>query len=225
MENPDEGWMVRAFGAGGGLYKARSAGNWEYRGDDFDAYDVSFDQKAGKADVDLTPLVEFLDFINNSGDAAFAAGMAERFDVVGFAVYLAMQDLLQNFDDINGPGNNAYLHYDPARQWWTVVPWDNNFSLAGLGFLADGGPAAEVAGLPEFGSNVLVDRFLANPDFDQITAGQVDALTRSLYASGVAAEILARRVAVLERDAADLVDPAVVREEAERVAAHFVSSR
>ena len=37
-----------------------------------------------------------------------------------------MQDVLDNFDDINGPGNNAYLYYDTVAEQFEVVPWDYN---------------------------------------------------------------------------------------------------
>ncbi len=57
-------------------------------------------------------MIEFLDFINNSDDATFEAELGEHLDVDSFATYLAMQDIVDNFDDIDGPGNNSYLHYD-----------------------------------------------------------------------------------------------------------------
>ena len=72
-----------------------------------------FDQEAGKDNADLTPLIEFLDFINNADDATFNAELPDRLDVDSFATYLAMEELLGNFDDIDGPGNNSYLYYDP----------------------------------------------------------------------------------------------------------------
>ena len=33
-------------------------------------------------------------------------------DVDAFARYLAAQDVVQNWDDIDGPGNNSYLRWD-----------------------------------------------------------------------------------------------------------------
>ena len=33
-----------------------------------------------------------------------------------------MQDLVDNFDDIDGPGNNSYLSYDAATGQFTIVP-------------------------------------------------------------------------------------------------------
>ena len=123
IENPDDAWMTASFGGSGALYKAESTGNYSYRGDDPAAYDEVFDQEAGAENADLTPLIEFLQFINESDDATFAAEIATKLDVDAFATYLAMQELLDNFDDIDGPGNNSYLYYDVGSAQFTVVPW------------------------------------------------------------------------------------------------------
>jgi spore coat protein CotH len=129
IDNPEDEWMAEEFDATGALYKAEASGDYSYRGDDPEAYTEVFDQEAGKDNTDLTPLIEFLDFINNSDDETFEAELAERLDVDRFATYLAMQDLLGNFDDIDGPGNNSYLYYDTATGQFTVVPWDYNLAF------------------------------------------------------------------------------------------------
>lgn len=153
IEHPDDVWMADNFDADGALYKAESTGDYSYRGDDPDAYDDVFDQEAGKDNADLTPLMEFLDFINNADDETFASEIGDRLDVDSFATYLAMQEIVQNFDDIDGPGNNSYLYYDTAEQQFTVVPWDHNLAFGDAGFGiggAAGGPGGR-DGLPPRG--------------------------------------------------------------------------
>ena len=129
IEHPDDVWMAEEFDSDGALYKAESTGDYSYRGDDPDAYDEVFDQEAGKDNADLAPLIDFLDFINNSDDATFVAELAEWLDIDSFATYLAMQDLINNPDDIDGRGNNSYLYYDAATGEFTVVPWDHNLAF------------------------------------------------------------------------------------------------
>lgn len=134
IEHPDDGaWQRANFDGEGALYKAESTGDWSYRGDDPAAYDEVFDQEGGSDVADLTPLVEFLAFIDESDEATFAAELPQRLDVEAFATYLAMMDLVDNFDDIDGPGNNAYLWWDAASGQFTVVPWDMNLAFGGLG--------------------------------------------------------------------------------------------
>jgi spore coat protein CotH len=139
-EHPDDdAWQESAFEEPGALYKAESTGDWSYRGDDPAAYEEVFDQEGGEDVADLTPLIEFLKFINESDDSTFASDLGARLDVDAFAEYLAMMDLVSNSDDIDGPGNNAYLWYDAASEQFTVVPWDMNLAF-GVGFGAGGFP-------------------------------------------------------------------------------------
>jgi spore coat protein CotH len=140
IEHPDDdAWQDRSFEAKGALYKAESTGDWSYRGHDEAAYAEVFDQEGGKKVADLTPLMDLLQFVNESDDATFAAELEEHLDVGGFAAYLAMMELVQNFDDIDGPGNNAYLWWDAETERFTVVPWDLNLAFGGGGFGGPGG--------------------------------------------------------------------------------------
>lgn len=134
IEHPNDAWMLAHFPEGGLLYKAEAGGDFSYRGDDPEAYTDVFDLEAGGTGddaADMQPLFDFLAFLNESDDATFAAELPNRLDVDAFATYLAMMNLLENFDDISGPGNNAYLHVGPDRTRFTVVPWDMNLALGG----------------------------------------------------------------------------------------------
>ena len=143
IEHPDDMWMAANFSAGGALYKAESTGDYSYRGSDPSSYDEVFDQEAGKKNADLTPLIDFLDFINNTDDTTFYSTLADRLDVESFATYLAMEEMLGNFDDIDGPGNNSYLYYDPATDRFTVVAWDHNLAFGGMGEMGGNAPGAD----------------------------------------------------------------------------------
>lgn len=256
VENPDDVWMAEEFSADGALYKAEATGDYSYRGDDPDAYDEVFDQEAGESNADLTPLIEFVDFINNTDDDTFTAELPERLDVEAFATYLAAQELIGNTDDIDGPGNNSYLYLDVETGRFTVVPWDHNLAFdvrqgggaapgvrpgtAGAGAVnpgqagatgqaqpgrdrPGGGGADDPGGLGGRGSNVLAERFLAIPEFEALYEQQLEALTGGLLDSGVAADLPAARVSVLESQAGDLVDAATVAVEAAGIGACFAS--
>ena len=132
IESPDdELWNEDTFGADGSIYKAESGGNYTYRGDNAEDYTDVFEQKAG--DDDLVPVMEFLDFVNNSSDEDFSAQLGEHLDVEAFATYLAAQELMGNTDDIDGPGNNSYLQYNADTNKMTVVTWDLNLTFGGMG--------------------------------------------------------------------------------------------
>lgn len=150
MESIDDDlWNDDTFAADGITYKADSGGDYSYRGDDPAAYTDIFDQKTG--DDDLTPLISFLDFINNADDATFAADLGDYLDIDAFATYLAMQELTANTDDIDGPGNNSYLRYDSTTGLMTVVAWDANLSFGGMnggGGMGGGGMGGDDRGTP-----------------------------------------------------------------------------
>ncbi len=274
-ELPNDLWMEEHFDDSGALYKAESTGDYSYRGDAPESYEEIFDQEAGKDNADLTPLIEFLDFVNNADDATFNEGLPDRLDLESFATYLAMEELLGNFDDIDGPGNNSYLYYDPATGTFTIVPWDHNLAFGGMGggknMPGDGGairpgsagqgpggqtpdggqlPGGQTPGAQQGGaataepvqpgddatggdaarvaggrgkSNILVERFHANPQFEELYEQKLAALTDQLYDSGAASDVLDEWVTLLKTQASDLVDSSTVEQEAAKIAAYFTA--
>ena len=216
IEHPDDVWMAENFGADGALYKSEAEGDWSDRGDDPDTYDDVFDQEAGDDTADLDPLIDLIEFLDSSDDARFAAELPTRLDIEAFATYLAAQDLISNHDDIDGRGNNSYLYLDPATGRFTVVAWDHNLAFGAFGALPPGsGPGALG------GSNVLADRFHAEPEFEARYQEKLTALRTRFYDEGAATEILDHWVTLLQTEAADLVDPTVVTEEAAVITPYF----
>ncbi len=153
VQGLDEAWEAENFSTPGLLYKAEAGGDWTYRGADPDAYTDVFDQETG--DDDLTPLIDFLEFLDTSSDEELEAELPDRLDVEAFARYLAFEDLVGNFDDIDGPGNNSYLRYDAESAGFTVVAWDHNLAFGGSPG-GSGGPGGEFGG--EFGGGFEGER-------------------------------------------------------------------
>lgn len=130
VQNLDDRWVEDNFAAAGDdsvLYKAEASGNWSFKGEDAD-YSSSFEIEAGKDDQ-YAPLAALLDLVNNGTADEIAAKLPTMLDIDAFARYLAFEDLVDNFDDIDGPGNNAYLFWDSATQKFTVVAWDHNLAF------------------------------------------------------------------------------------------------
>ncbi len=235
MQNPDEVWEEANFDTGeSALYKADSEGDYSYRGDDIEAYDEVFDQKVG--DDDLDPLIDFLEFINNSTDAAFGDELDQWLDTEAFATYLAFQDLIGNADDIDGRGNNSYLHYDYETETITVVNWDLNlaFDTANVGGGGQRGGERPEGGEREAGvgrggpggdgDNVLANRFKADDNFAQMYADATAAMTESLFESGLAENVVATWVDVLSSQASGAVDTATIEAEAAAIIAAMPAS-
>jgi spore coat protein CotH len=129
VEVPDDGY---ADDLGHGvLYKALSTSTFAYQGDDPTAYEDDFDQINRTHSHDLDPLIKLLAWVDQSSDAEFVAGLADHVDVDSFASYVALQNLLLNFDDMAGPGKNYYLWYDLDTKRFSVLSWDLNLALSG----------------------------------------------------------------------------------------------
>ncbi|CAO1652436.1 CotH kinase family protein [Salinibacterium sp. NYA9b] len=152
---PNQSWIERNYEAGllpsddGILWKAESEGDYSWLGDDPELYTEVFDREAG--DDDYEPLVNFLDVVNNTTDEEFVDQLSDVLDVESFARYLAVEDLIDNFDDIDGPGNNSYLYYDPDSGLMSVLAWDHNLAFGTVNEAGGGtaGGAAPEGALPE----------------------------------------------------------------------------
>ena len=137
LDSPDALW---ADDLGDGvLYKGRASGSLDYLGDDPTDYEEAFNQINGEGAYDLQPVMTFLDVVNNSSDEEFAEQLEDYLDTESFAKYLATQELISNNDAMDGPGNNYYLWYDTEEEQFTVLSWDLNMALSGMGGGMGGG--------------------------------------------------------------------------------------
>ncbi len=158
VQNLDDTWVHNYFpdaGADSVLYKSESDGTWDWNGEDGD-YSSSFDIEAG-AD-NYAPLIALLDLINNGTEEEIAAQLPDLVDIDSFATYLAFEDVINNFDNIDGPGNNSYLFWDSATNKFTVVAWDHNLAFGGVGggMPGMGGDGAmPEGGRPDFGDGTM----------------------------------------------------------------------
>jgi spore coat protein CotH len=151
VEEPDNPFDLNNFGDDGGtLYKKKVRGGFEYLGDDPDTYEDDYWEPKGGDEDNWQPLFDFLDWMNNSSDEQFAAELDARVDTDAFAHYLAIQDILRNWDDIDGPGQNGYLRATPPDGQMTVVAWDHNLTLGlGLGWPAEESGDSDLPATPE----------------------------------------------------------------------------
>ena len=242
VDLPDDAlWNDDEFGGTGYTYKAESTGNYQYHGDSAEDYVDVFEQKFG--DDDMQPLIDFIDFINNSSDEEFAANIGNYLEVDEFARYLAMQNLVNNFDDISGPGNNSYLHYSPETGKMTVVSWDHNLAFGMTpggnpggeppeGMPGDGmgeppqmpggaGPGGQTPGGMNATDNPLVTRLEALDDFAATLEQTQNELAAELITSGRAEEILNSYVALLTSQGGDLISVADVESDAASISSQL----
>lgn len=240
LEIPGDNYAEDNFENIGVLYKALSTGNFSYRGDDPLAYENAFKPITRKKQQDIKPLIALIRRVNTASDADFAADLGRYVEVESLARYVALMTLLNNFDDMVGPGQNYYLWYDLATGRFTVLVWDMNLAFGqggfgrggtvappgaaplGPGAVPGGGQPPGAGGQPHGvgggadvggrGGNKLKERFLAAPAFRDVYGRAYAEMHRALYGGGAALAEVDRLAAVVK--AAKLLDSATVEAEA-----------
>jgi spore coat protein CotH len=234
VEIPDSEYADDNFASDGVLYKALSTGRFTYLGDDPLSYANAFKQITNKKQQDLKPLIELMKWVSQASDAEFAADLGKHVDIESFAAYVAIQDLLGNFDDMAGPGSNYYLWYDLETAKFTVLSWDLNLAFGGLGrggggvnvapggagnvpppgfvVVGPGGGGGVGGGIGGRGGNALKSKFVAAPAFAAVRERARAEARQGIYGSGAATTELARLKALVASSA--LVSAATVDTEA-----------
>ncbi|WP_244871051.1 CotH kinase family protein [Catellatospora sp. IY07-71] len=129
VEHPDEDFADRL--GNGVLYKSLATGQFTYQGEDPTAYADDFKQVNNKGSHDLAPVIDLVKWANEASAADFDDHLGDHVDIESFADYLALQNLLLNFDDMSGPGKNYYLWYNLDTRKFQVISWDHNLTFSG----------------------------------------------------------------------------------------------
>ena len=185
VEDPaDPAMLTSQFGgASGNLYKPDGPGA------DWTTFDrEGFEKKTNKATADFSDIQAAIKALHaNLPPAAWRANLERHFDVDFFLRWLAVNQVVDNWDAYGRFAHNYYLYADPGRNGRLVwIPWDNNYSFGLIPFVANravmaqrgAAPAPQspvVGGVPTVGSNddvlfanigkewPLIARLLADP--------------------------------------------------------------
>jgi len=106
--------------------KPDSFDDWEYLGNDLQAYNLD-NIKAGKKNVDqIRQFAELLKLIEEAPKAEFEWEISKKMDLKQFAAYLAATSILVNIDNYIGMPHNYYILMDKANNKLRVLLWDLN---------------------------------------------------------------------------------------------------
>jgi len=170
IENPDKRY-AESIGLGSGvLYKSRSENRFRYLGDSPLYYENDFDQINAKATNDITPIINLLQWLTEADAETFGNELENWIDIDSFSRYVATQDILQNFDDMSGPGHNFLFWYDLVDEKFTVISWDMNLALGAGNFMGGFGGFGYGTG------NALKERFMRSKFRDNISQAREELL-------------------------------------------------
>jgi hypothetical protein len=187
VEDPaDPAMLASQFGgASGNLYKPEGPGA------DWTTFDRDgFEKKTNKAKADFSDIKAAIDALHAKLPAAtWRANLERHVDVDLFLRWLAVNQVVDNWDAYGRFAHNYYLYADPGRNGrFAWIPWDNNYSfgliplvasMAGMGQrgAATASQAPMAGGVTMVGSNSdvfflnvgkewpLISRLLADPDY------------------------------------------------------------
>ncbi|MFK8053439.1 MAG: CotH kinase family protein [Woeseiaceae bacterium] len=114
----------------GNLYKPEDAGATFVNGS-FSEED--FEKKTNEDDEDWTDVLTLFaalhDDTASTDPVAWRTNLEAIFNVDGFLKYLAVNQVIQNWDSYGKMTQNYYLYNDPETSKLTWIPWDHNEAL------------------------------------------------------------------------------------------------
>ncbi|MBN2445589.1 MAG: CotH kinase family protein, partial [Phycisphaerae bacterium] len=84
----------------------------------------TYEEHNNDPNSDFTDLANFIDFINNTDDAAFAAGIVQRFSVDNFLRAMAVDVTMGHWDNYWYGANNYYLYHNEDTDRFEYIPYD-----------------------------------------------------------------------------------------------------
>lgn len=114
----------------GNLYKPEDYGASFAEGSFDEQY---FEKKTNEDEADWSDILELFaalhDNTASTDPATWRTNLESVFDVDGFLKYLAVNEVIQNWDTYGKMTHNYYLYNNPDTAKLTWIPWDNNEAL------------------------------------------------------------------------------------------------
>ncbi len=95
--------------------------------------EASFDKETNQDEADYSDILALYDALHDetrtTDPAAWRTNLEAVLDVSGFLNYLAVNNIVQNWDTYGVMNHNYYLYHDPTTDLLTWIPWDNNEAM------------------------------------------------------------------------------------------------
>ena len=210
VEDVGGAFLQEHFGtAQGALLKPVTPTLFGYLGEDWKAYNQTYDPKTTLTDGQKRRIIETCKFLSNATDEEFAAKLGDYLDLDNAARYFALTVWMVDLDGILGPGQNYYLHLHPETQKFSFIPWDQD---QGFGQFPRGTIEQRI-GLsikkPWTGNNRFLDKLFKAESFRALYLAKL----KEFNATVLQPEKLSRQVDELGA----LLRPAVTAESQERL--------
>ena len=203
VENVDKNFLQAHFGTDKGLLmKPEGVRDFDYRGDNWEAYKKPLAPKRDATDAEAKRLIAFAKLVHRGDDATFRKEVGDYLDVDGYLRFLAVTAFVANTDSIFVGGHNYYLYLHPKTNKLHVLPWDLDRAFANFPFLGTNAQQMTLSFTrPYAGSHRFTERLLATPGM----ADKYKALLKELAGTVFAKEALTKRLAAAEAEVKELL--------------------
>lgn len=91
----------------------------------------AFDKETNEYDADFSDVRELYDILHSdrTDEVAFRSKIESAFDVDGFLLYLAVNQVICNWDTYGRIAHNYYIYHDPGDDLIHWIPWDFTAAL------------------------------------------------------------------------------------------------
>jgi len=130
VENVDKNFVAdRGLGAGVAILKPSSPDVFADLGDDWSAYEQTYDPKTDLTKAQKRRIIEFCRLVSKGSDEEFASRLGAYVDLDAFARFLAVSVWVGDLDSILTTGQNYFLFLDPKDGRLRFIPWDKDHTF------------------------------------------------------------------------------------------------
>ncbi|MGA2500053.1 MAG: CotH kinase family protein [Tepidisphaeraceae bacterium] len=183
VENIDDSFAQERFGTKkGAVLKPVTPDLFADLGDDWAAYNQTYDPKTELSDKEKRRIIEFCRLLTSANDADFAAKLPDYLDLDEFARYMAVTVYLSTLDSILALGQNFYVYLDHKTRKFQFVPWDLDHSFGQFPMLGSQETRENLSiHHPWRGENRFLERVFKLDAFKKPYLARLDEFSKSIF--------------------------------------------
>jgi hypothetical protein len=136
VENVDKNFAQDRFRTKkGALLKPSSPNLFTYLGEDWKAYERTYEPKTDLTEAQKRKVIEFCKLNSNASDEEFAKRIGDFLSLDEFAKYMATLVWILDLDSILDTGQNFFMHLHPKTDKFQFIAWDQDHSFGTFGMM------------------------------------------------------------------------------------------
>jgi spore coat protein CotH len=183
IENPDKSFIEDLFGTKkGALFKPVTPQPFADLGDDWNAYQQTYDPKTDLKPAHKQRVIDFAKLVSHADDDTFAKKLAEFLDLDEFARFMAVTVWLVTLDSILGPGQNYYVYLEPKTDKFVFIPWDLDHSFGQFFLMGSQGDRNNLdIHKPWRGENRFLERVFKVDAFKRLYLARMEEFAKTIF--------------------------------------------